>query len=84
MEDLTLFPTNKKDLKKALNFGLLLYAILGAVGGTLMFAAVLLVDSPENELQREIGTLSIVAIFVYGSCVIALIIRSILKKRGWI
>ncbi|WP_144704972.1 hypothetical protein [Fictibacillus phosphorivorans] len=79
-----MFPTNKKDFIKALNFGLLLYAILGAVSGTLMFASILFVNSPENELQREIGTLSIVAIFVYGSCVIALIIRSILKKRGWI
>jgi hypothetical protein len=83
LEDITLLPINKKDLKKALNFGLLFYSIFGAVSGTLMFGAVLLVDSPANELQSDIGTLSIVAVFVYGSCTIALIIRAILKKRGW-
>nr|WP_318539368.1 hypothetical protein [Terribacillus saccharophilus] len=66
--------SNKKDLKKAIRFSLLLYSILIGLAGTANLIAALLII-PKSDLPYLIEPLVIIGVFIYGSCAIALIIR---------
>ncbi|WP_136035779.1 hypothetical protein [Bacillus salacetis] len=69
-------------LKKALRFALLFYAIFIGLSGTIMFSVLLLWVIPKEELSSLILPLSMMALFIYGTCAGALLIRSKFFKRG--
>ncbi|MFC7372587.1 hypothetical protein ACFQPF_12995 [Fictibacillus iocasae] len=72
--------TNKEDLKKAINYGLLLFGVFSGLGGTLMLGMLIFDDSPQNELYGQVKPIVIIALSFYIPCAIALFIRSRFNK----
>jgi polyferredoxin len=73
--------TNKKNVKKAVRFALLFYAIFIGLSGTIMFSVLLLWVIPKDQLSYVSLPLSMMALFLYGTCVAALVIRSKFFKK---
>jgi hypothetical protein len=73
--------TNKKNVKKAVRFALLFYAIFIGLSGTIMFSVLLLWVIPKDQLSNVSLPLSMMALFIYGTCMAALVIRSKFFKK---
>ncbi|WRP06342.1 hypothetical protein U9J35_21220 [Rossellomorea aquimaris] len=73
--------TNKKNVKKAVRFALLFYAIFIGLSGTILFSVLLLWVIPKDQLSYVSLPLSMMALFLYGTCVAALLIRSKFFKK---
>jgi hypothetical protein len=73
--------SNKENLKKAMNFGLLFYAIFMAISGTIIFSVLLLWVIPKDQISSMLTPILILAIFLYGSCAFSLLIRSKINKN---
>lgn len=67
---------NKRETKKAIRFALLLYSILIGLASTICFITAIFFIIPKEDLPYLIEPLIIMAVFVYGTCAIALFIRS--------
>ncbi|MGM1032765.1 MAG: hypothetical protein ACQEXK_09895 [Bacillota bacterium] len=76
-----LMSTNKVNYKKALNFGLLFYAIFMGVSGTISFAVLLFWVVPKDQISTILVPLFFIALFLYGSCAISILIRSKVNKK---
>ncbi|MEC0296454.1 hypothetical protein [Peribacillus frigoritolerans] len=76
-----LMSTNKENYKKALKFGLLFYAIFMGLSGTISFAVLLLWVVPKDQISSIIAPLLFIALFLYGSCAISILIRSKINKK---
>ncbi|MCR8850538.1 hypothetical protein NQ095_19135 [Rossellomorea sp. SC111] len=75
--------TTNHNIKKAVRFALLLYTILMGLGGTAMFSVLLIWVIPKNQLSFVSLPLTMMALFFYGTCVAALLVRSkFFKKEG--
>jgi Kef-type K+ transport system membrane component KefB len=68
---------NKLKFKTSVRTALLLYAVIMGISGIIMFSVLLLWVIPEDQIPIVIVPLSAMALFLFGSCVIALIL---LKK----
>lgn len=73
---------SKDTIKKALNFSLLFYAIFLAIGFTVCLAILIIFFLPKEEISNAIFPITLLSIFAYGSCIVALIIRLILKRKN--
>ncbi|SNZ05039.1 hypothetical protein SAMN05421503_0844 [Terribacillus aidingensis] len=62
--------------KKAIRFGLLFYSIFAGVSGTITFAAFLLWVVPKEEIQDALLPIATLAIPLYVTCIISLLIRA--------
>ncbi|PAD36251.1 hypothetical protein [Terribacillus saccharophilus] len=67
---------NKGERKKAIRFALLLYSILIGLASTICFITAIFFVIPKEDLPYLIEPLVIMAVFLYGTCAIALFIRS--------
>lgn len=76
-----LMSTYKESFKKALNFGLLFYAIFVGVSGTISFAVLLFWVVPRDQISKILVPLLFVAFFLYGTCAISILIRSKVNKK---
>ncbi|QXE00989.1 hypothetical protein [Terribacillus sp. DMT04] len=71
---------NKQDIKKILRISLLLYSILiGLAGSVSIIAALILI--PKEELQYFIEPFIVLGLFIYGTCAVALFIRTKIFKE---
>ncbi|WP_156477338.1 hypothetical protein [Rossellomorea vietnamensis] len=61
--------------KKAVKTALLLYPILMGTGGTIMLGVLLLWVIPKDEIPSVALPLSMLGIYIYGTCAISLIVR---------
>lgn len=75
-----LMSTNKESFKKALNFGLLFYAIFMGLSGTITFSVLLLWVVPKDQISSILAPILFIALFLYGSCTISILIRSKINK----
>lgn len=73
--------TTKLNIKKAVCFALLLYAILIGLGGTVMFSVLLIWVIPKDQLSYVSLPLTMMALFFYGTCIAALVVRSNFFKK---
>lgn len=71
--------TTKLNIKKAVRFALLLYAILIGLGGTVMFSVLLIWVIPTDQLAYVSLPLTMMALFFYGTCVASYFSR----KKGF-
>lgn len=71
----------KGNFYKKINFGLLLITGFMAFGGTVSLATVLLLATPKEEIARTIPPIVFLALVLYGSCAIILLIRKYIKKK---
>lgn len=69
-------PLSKKDLNKAIRFSLLLYSILIGLASTICFITAIFFVIPKEDLPYLIEPLVMMAVYLYGTCAIALFIRS--------
>ncbi|MFI8575806.1 hypothetical protein ACIGEL_08830 [Rossellomorea aquimaris] len=66
---------NKLKVKQSVRTALLLYAILIGISGIIMFSVLLLWVIPKDQIPIVVVPLSAMALFLFGSCAIALILR---------
>lgn len=71
---------NRSETKKAMRFSLLLYSVLIGLASTICFIVAIFII-PKEDLPILIKPLFIMAVFLYGTCVIALIIRTKFFKK---
>lgn len=76
-----LMSTYKESFKKALNFGLLFYAIFIGLSGTITFSVLLLWVVPKDQISKILVPLLFIALFLYGTCAISILIRSKVNKK---
>ncbi|MFB1098003.1 MULTISPECIES: hypothetical protein [Bacillaceae] len=69
-------PLNKKDLNKAVRFSLLLYSTLIGLASTICFITAIFFVIPQEDLPYLIEPLVMMAVYLYGTCAIALFVRS--------
>lgn len=62
-------------IKKAIKTALLLYPLLMGTGGTIMLAILLLSVIPKEEISSVSPPLSMLGIYIHGTCVLSLIVR---------
>ncbi len=62
-------------MKKAVKTALLLYPIMMGIGGTIMLGVLLLSVIPKEEIPSVALPLSMLGIYIYGTCAVSLIIR---------
>jgi hypothetical protein len=72
---------NKLKVKQSVRIALLLYAIIIGISGIIMFSVLLLWVIPHDQIPIIIRPLSAMALFLFGSCVIALILRNKFFKK---
>lgn len=68
-------PLNKKDLNKAVRFSLLLYSTLIGLASTICFITAIFFVIPKEDLPYLIEPLVMMAVYLYGTCAIALFVR---------
>lgn len=73
--------SNKNSIKKAVRFGLLFYSIFMGISGTIMFATLLLWVVPRDQISDIFMAVVIMAIPLYGTCILALFIRAKFFKK---
>lgn len=66
---------NELKAKQSVRTALLLYAIFMGISGIIMFSVFLLWVIPKEQIPIVIVPLSAMALFLFGSCLIALILR---------
>ncbi|MHA7139588.1 hypothetical protein ACRTEV_20365 [Rossellomorea arthrocnemi] len=62
-------------IKKAIKFALLLYPILIGISGTVMLTVLLLWVIPKDQISSVALPLSMMGIYIYGTCAISLFVR---------
>jgi hypothetical protein len=67
--------------KKAVRFGLLFYSIFAGLSGTITFATFLLWVVPKEEIQSALLPIAIMAVPLYITCIVSLIIRAKFFKK---
>lgn len=72
---------DKVRFKKATRFGLLFYSIFMGLSGTISFATLLLWVVPKDFIKEAMAPIVIMAIPLYGTCILALIIRAKFFKK---
>lgn len=72
---------NRIKLKKSSRFALLFYALFMGISGTIMFTVPLLWVIPKEKLSIVSLPLTIMALFLYGTCGAALLISYKFFKR---
>jgi hypothetical protein len=74
---------NKIKVKKATRFALLFYSIFMGGTGTVFLLVLIFWGLPKDQLYDLLVPLSIMFIPLYGTCIVALIIRAkFFKKEG--
>ncbi|MFJ7306260.1 hypothetical protein [Peribacillus frigoritolerans] len=76
-----LMSTNKENYKKAIKFGLLFYAIFMGVSGTISFAVLLFWVVPKDQISTILVPFLFIALFLYGTCALSILIRSKINKK---
>lgn len=71
----------KSFVKKALRIALLIYSIIFSIIGTIMFGIFIFWLIPKEDLPMAITPLSVAAIFLYGTCILAMWFRTKLPKQ---
>jgi hypothetical protein len=71
----------KTFIKKALRAALLIYSIMFSILGTIMLGIFIFWLIPKEDLSIAITPLSIAAIFLYGTCILAIWFRTKLPKQ---
>lgn len=71
----------KSFVKKALRAALLIYSIMFSILGTIMLGIFVFWLIPKEDLPMAITPLSIAAIFLYGTCILAIWFRTKLPKQ---
>ncbi|SDC10686.1 hypothetical protein SAMN05421663_101401 [Terribacillus halophilus] len=67
--------TDKKQIMKATRAALLIYVLVIGILGTAMFATFIFWVVPKDKLSKVIEPFSIAALFLYGTCIAAILIR---------
>lgn len=70
-----LMSTNKENYKKALNFGLLFYALFVGLSGKISFAVLLFWIVPKDQISTILVPLLFIALFLHGTCALSILIR---------
>lgn len=72
---------DKAQLNKALRAALLIYPLLTGILGTAMFGTLIFWVVPKDDLPIVMKPLSFAAIFLYGTCILAIWFRTKLPKQ---
>lgn len=76
-----LMSKNKENYKKALNFGILFYTLFVGLSGTISFAVLLFWVVPKDQILTILVPLLFIALFLYGTCALSILIRSKINKK---
>jgi uncharacterized membrane protein YqjE len=74
-------PTNKEKTRKLFRFLLLFYPIFVGLMGTVSLIVLVTWGIPQDQLQSQLPAIMIIALLIYGSCAVSLVIRAIFFKK---
>lgn len=74
-------PTNKEKSRKLFRFLLLFYPIFVGLMGTVSLIVLVTWGIPQDQLQSQLPAIMLIALLIYGSCAVSLVIRAIFFKK---